>query len=685
MEIRKMDNTDTRQARLTRQLAEASLAYYNGMPTTMTDAEFDKGMAVLEEEERANGFAYEGSPTIHAGSTVVTQLEKSRHEVPALSLDKVKYVDRQKMTAWLDGHDGVLSWKLDGLTIVATYDNGKLTRAVTRGDGEEGGIITHNAVSFLGLPVRIPYAGHLVVRGEALMSYEEFERINKESDGIYENPRNLAAATVQMYDGQESAKRRIDFYAFKLVTPNETNDTATHLDTETGRFAFLADNGFRVVPHELVSADSVLAKIDEWQAKLPGNTFPTDGLVFSYDDWNYAESLGATNKYPKGSIALKWDDATKETTISNVRFSVGRTGRITPVAIFSPSVRLGAGSNISRASLHNISVMRNMPETGNPGYTVPVKIGSRAEVALAQMIIPAVVSVKGGDTDVAVPDVCPVCGEPTYLDVNGGVEVLYCRNPKCAARTRGALESAFGKSGLYAKGLGPAAIEDLQQAGLVTVYPAEFFTMERNYGTKLPAALASMDGWGQKSWDALLKAIREAKQTTLRRFLYSLNVPMLGNDLSKKLAEFWDESMDAFLAFYQNPDTEVIKSLEGVGEAKANALVKWCLETQADPMADRMLHALIEELEITGKTPAASTQLAGKTFVITGAVYQYKNRDEFKASVEARGGKVAGSVSSKTNYLVNNDAASTSSKNQAAKKLGIPIITEDEFIEQFGR
>lgn len=686
MEIRKMDDSNSVQATLTRMLADASRAYYNGFPLTMADAEFDRLYEQLMEAERISGFAYNTSPTVHAGASVVTELKKMRHEVPALSLDKVKYENREKMVSWLGGQSGVLSWKLDGVTIVATYDNGKLTRAVTRGDGEEGGIVTHNAVSFHGLPVTIPYKGHMAIRGEALMSYEEFARINEETDGLYENPRNLAASTVQMYDGRESAKRKIDFYAFKLVTP-EADSAEPDLNTETGRFRFMESCGIRIVPHETVNAGDVLSKIEEWKEKLSGNEFPTDGLVFSYENQIYADSLGSTNKYPRGSIALKWKDESKETTVSDVRFSVGRTGKITPVAIFSSSVRLGAGSNISRASLHNISIMQHVPETGNPGNTLPVKIGSKAEVALAQMIIPTVLSVKGGETDVEIPSVCPICGEPTVLKKNGDVEVLYCKNTKCAARTRGALESAFSKSGLYVKGIGPSSIEDLQQARLLTIYPAGLFTMEKRYGRELPDRLRKLEGWGKKSWNNLLDAVNEARKTTLRRFLYSLGVPLLGNDLSKKLSDYWNGDIEGFLGFYQNPDESELQRLEGVGAFKAHAITRWCRKIKAEPESDLMLHALINELEFESPadTSAGGDSLSGLTFVITGSVFQYKNRDEFKASVEARGGKVAGSVSKKTSFLVNNDSESTSGKNKKAQELSVPVITEQEFIERFGR
>ena len=690
MKIRKINQEDnSMQAMLTRQLADASDRYYNGKPSNIQDAEFDRLYDQLAEAERISGFAYDISPTVRVGTSVLTELKKARHETPALSLDKVKYQNREKMKAWLGMKEGVISWKLDGLTIVATYDNSRLTQAVTRGDGEEGSIVTHNAISFHGLPATIPYKGHMVIRGEALMTYQEFLKINEETDGLYENPRNLATATVQMYDGNESAKRRIDFYAFKLVSPEPGSGEEPGLGTETGRFDFMEACGIRVVPHETVNMDNVRDKIDEWKKKLPENEFPTDGLVFSYDDQVYADSLGNTNKYPRGSIALKWQDESKETTISDVRFSVGRTGKITPVAVFDPPVRLGVGSTVSRASLHNISIMKHIPETGNPGYTLPVKIGSRAEVALAQMIIPTVLSVSGGENDVDIPSVCPICGEPSILEKNGDGEVLYCKNQGCAARTRGALESAFSKSGLYVKGIGPSSIEDLQQAGLITRYTAGLFTMEKRYGRTLPDVLRKLEGWGEKSWNNLLDAVNDARKTTLRRLLYSLGVPMLGNDLSKKLSDYWNGDVEKFLDFYKNPDESELQALDGVGSTKAYFLAEWCRKTKNSPEDEIMLYALINELEFESSAEEAdgtgTQNLAGLTFVITGSVYQYKNRDEFKASVESRGGKVAGSVSKKTSYLVNNDSESASSKNRKAKDLGIPVITEQAFIDQFGQ
>lgn len=690
MEIREINQEDnSMQATLTRQLAEASDRYYNGKPSSMQDAEFDRLYDQLAETERISGFAYDISPTVRVGTSVLTELKKTRHETPALSLDKVKYQNREKMKTWLGVQDGVISWKLDGLTIVVTYDNGRLTQAVTRGDGEEGSIITHNAVSFHGLPSTLPYKGHMVIRGEALMTYQEFLKINGETDGLYENPRNLAAATVQMYDGNESAKRRIDFYAFKLASPEAGSGAGPGIRTETDRLAFMESCGIRVVPHEKVNGDNVLDKIEEWKKKLPENEFPTDGLVFSYEDQVYADSLGNTNKYPRGSIALKWQDESKETVISDVRFSVGRTGKITPIAVFDPPVRLGVGSTVSRASLHNISIMKHIPETGNPGYTLPVKIGSRAAVALAQMIIPTVLSISGGGKDVDIPSACPICGESAFLERNGDVEVLYCKNQGCAARTRGALESAFSKSGLYVKGIGPSSIEDLQQAGIITSYTAGLFTMEKRYGRELPDALRKLEGWGEKSWNNLLDAVNGARKTTLRRFLYSLGVPMLGNDLSKKLSDYWNGDVEKFLDFYKNPDESELQVLEGVGSAKAHFLAGWCRKTKNSPEDEAMLYALVSELEFEAPAQAAdvagANSLAGLTFVITGSVYQYRNRDEFKASVEARGGKVAGSVSRKTSYLVNNDSESTSGKNKKARELGIPVITEQTFIEQFGR
>lgn len=445
--------------------------------------------------------------------------------------------------------------------------------------------------------------------------------------------------------------------------------------------------GFQVVPHTIVTADTIMDDIEKFQKEIPNNPFPTDGLVLSFGDQMYAEKLGSTGHHPRGSIAMKWTDETVSTTIRSIHWSVGKTGQITPVAVFDP-VRLGAGSTVTRASLHNVSIMQSLPETGNLENHLPLKIRSKAEVYLANMIIPQVASISDGEQWIDIPAVCPVCGEPTALRVNNGISTLHCDNFRCPARTRGMLENAFCKDGLFVKGLGPSQIEDLQQTGMITVYPTEVFTLKKRYGEQLPKELKELEGWGDKSWKKLLDAIDAARKTNLKRFLYSLGVPMLGKDLSKKLDKFWNGDIEKFKEFKENPNLETLTDLEGVGDVKAGYLVDWCHSIAHDVTQNMMLNILIDELEFEAPVQAVGADanaLQGLTFVITGSVNQYKNRDEFKASVEARGGKVAGSVSKNTNYLVNNDVTSTSGKNKKAKELNVPIISEDTFIEKFGK
>ena len=704
-----------RQKELTNELIKASEAYYNGMDSGMSDLEFDRKVEELQKLEAESGVILPGSPTQKVGAKV-EGLKIVKHEYPALSLSKVKYKDKEDLVNWFNNKPGIMSWKLDGSTIVLTYDNGKLTSAVTRGqDGIEGGDVTHNARYFKGVPASIPYKKHLVVRGEAFMKMAEFERVNALSDGIYENPRNLASATIQMHDSNESRKREICFKAFELVCPEP--EEKIYVDVKGGswplrfmneRFEWLDMLGFDVVEYEHVNAHNVLDKIEEWQAKISDLDYPTDGLVFSYNDLYMGWSMGNTGHHPRWAVAMKWTDETVETYINDVEWSVGKTGIITPVAIFD-QVRLGLGSNVTRASLHNLSVMQKLG----------VMIGSKVEVYLANMIIPQIASCTEGKWDVAVPEFCPVCGGKTYVDTSKNVAILKCTNSNCAAQRIGKLMNTFSKDGLYVKGLGESQLMDLIDIGLITdakdVYTLKKRSAEDADTQHKVAHLLSRDGWGKKKWDNLLNAIEVSRDTTLQKFLYSLNVPLLGNDLSKKLTKHWHNDVNEVISFVdkiseytfnykneilsgtnddvkeiyrQSPGYKEISSIEGVGDEKALNVVKWADEVSAYREVYEDFRDLINELhfpEISETDNTSILSLEGLTFVITGSVSEYKNRDEFKASVEARGGKVSGSVSAKTSFLVNNDVESTSGKNKKAKELGIEIISEDEFINRFGK
>lgn len=729
------------QKELTELLIRASEAYYNGDTPLMSDLEFDKKLEELKSLESASGTVYAGSPTRNVGAAgKVDGLRKVTHEQPALSLDKVKYKDRLDLAKWLGDKEGVVSWKMDGLTLVLTYDDGKLTQAVTRGDGIEGSDVTHNARYFKGIPGKIEYKGHLVVRGEAVMTYREFERVNAEAGGIYENPRNLAAATVQMLDPNESRKREIEFYAFELVEPApqakilsirfyapaqegaETRyvDSSFNISLFKERMGMLGALDFQTVPIGFgVTADIVDEVIGRWEQDLhEGLPFPTDGLVFTYDDLLYGWSLGSTGHHPRWAMALKWSDETAETFIRDIEWSVGKTGAITPVAVFDP-VRLGAGSTITRASLHNVSILRNMPAQGSCLSEEPVRIGCKAWIYLANMIIPQIAKIQntfdGGMTlttkYVEIPDRCPVCGALTELRRNGDTAVLYCTGSSCSAKTIASLMNTFGKDGLFIKGLGESQIEDLMRNGIVDATPRSFYDIAHRWkkfeanphrSESEPGYLAiknllAKDGWGIRKWNNLMSAIDASRKTTLQKFLYSLNIPMVGNDLSKKLAKFWHGNVWEFVDFAEEvagPDGikwgyDQLVGIEGIGEEKARCLTEWMAANMHSGDSYAAVYSLILELDFAEtQKPAENTtgeSLDGLTFVITGAVHDYKNRDEFKESVEARGGKVAGSVSAKTSFLVNNDVTSTSGKNQKAKELNIPIISEAEFIARFGR
>ena len=698
------------QKELTEKLRSASDAYYGTGTSIMSDHEFDRQLEQLRAMEAESGVIYAGSPTTDVGAKAVDYLKKGTHEQPALSLDKYKYEDREKLLGYLAGRDAFLSWKMDGLTVVVTYDNGAMTSAVTRGDGVEGSVITHNARYFKGLPLNIPYTGHLVVRGEAVMTYAEFERINSETDNAYENPRNLAASTVQMLDSNESRRREICFKAFQLVIPAPgENGLQRNLTLMHNRMNFLREMGVDTVDYIYQFAGSfydpdcnelagdIMEQIDVWKDRVKNLPYPTDGLVITFEDQVHAESLGSTGHHARGSMALKWTDETVTTTLRAIEWSVGKTGVLTPVAVFDP-VRLGAGSTVTRASLHNISIMRNIPEVdGKPGHMM---IGSKIEVGLANMIIPQVFGfhAEGDDlVEIIVPDICPVCGHPTEMRDNGSVQTLHCVNDTCPARRLGSLMNTFGKDALDVNGLGESQIIDLMETGLVDHTPASFFKLKDRDAVAEAVAyddLMCMDGWGVKKWENLLAAIEKARNTTLKRFLYGLNIQLLGNDLSKKLSAYWKGSIEAFVKFVdfaaENPAAALqeLTALDGVGEGKAMPLIEWAKTvrpgTEERKNLDDLIGCLTFDSSMYEKKETGMPSLEGMTFVITGAVHTYKNRDEFKASVEARGGKVSGSVSKKTAYLVTNETAMTT-KRKSAESLNIPIISEDEFIEKFGK
>lgn len=715
MKIKELTPVSTdEQAELTRKLMEASKAYYNGDTPLMSDAEFDQKLDELKGMEFMNEFMYEGSPTTNVGApTVVRGLKKVKHEHPALSLDKVKYVDRENLIKWFGnespipygGHAAVMSWKMDGSTIVLSYDKGVLTSAVTRGDGFTGSDITHNARFIKGIPEKINAMGHVVVRGEAYMEYAEFERINAEGDGdTYENPRNLATATIQMLDANESKKREIHFKAFELVTPDVDtyigDDTRSSLDFDfnlrfmADRLEWLKTLGFDVVEFTRVSASDYLAKIEGFKKALSSLPYPTDGLVFSYNDLKMGWGLGTTGHHPKWAIALKWTDEQVETTLRDIEWSPSRTGLLNPVAVFDP-VRL-EGTTVSRASLHNVSYI----------YDKDLRIGDKITVYKANMIIPQVgENLSGNSRNAAVkissmykvPEACPVCGEPTSRSCEEPY-ILKCLNPNCNAKRIGRLTHFCSREGMNIEGLSEERITFLVNNGYIESF-ADLYRL-KDQGDKCGVlkkdmtgpTLEDQPGWEMKSVDNLLAAIEKSRTTSFVPFITALGIEGLGKGQAKLIKDYfesepayvgeyvWDAFVDACTATPRFKFTEI----KGIGIVLDSAIHDWFRNNYYDAGNYYEIKELVEEVEFTDMIEAKiDGKLKGMTFVITGSLNHFDNRDALVAKIEAEGGKVSGSVSNKTTCLINNDLTSTSGKNKKAQELGIEIISEYGFIERY--
>lgn len=635
-------------------LEKAAEAYYNSGSTIMSDAEYDKLYDELEALERETGVVLGGSRTQKVGFEVTSYLPKVAHPRRMLSLDKTK--SREELAAWLGDHKGLLSWKLDGLTICLYYDDGKLTQAVSRGNGEVGEDMTANARHIKGIPAQIPFKGHLALRGEALIGYTDFERVNNtlpEGTEPYKNPRNLASGTLRSLDSKIVAERSVNFFAFALVSAEgyENNSFAERLD-------WLASMGFQRVYGKLVDKDTVADTVAWFEREIQGNDFPSDGLVLTFDDVAYGQSLGETVHHPRNGIAFKWADETADTTLREIVWSPSRTGLINPVAVFD-TVEL-EGTSVSRASLHNISIMKKLN----------LAVGDNVSVYKANMIIPVVGENKTShDTDVvtpALPDVCPACGAKLELRCSDeGVETLFCPDHDCPAKHIGRFEHFVSRDAMNIVGVSSSTIEDLVDNGIVRTYRDFFHLAEHK------EKIVALDGFGEKSYDQLVSAAEAARNTELYRVLYSLGIPNIGRSASRLIcAEYHDP------AELEKLTAEQLTLIDGIGEVLANDYVSFfAKQSNLDEY-----HALLAELKI--KEPEqtnADSGIAGKTFVITGSVNIWKNRNELKAFVEANGGKVASAVSGKTDYLINNDSASTSGKNKKAKELGVPIITEEEF------
>lgn len=632
-------------------LNRAARAYYQDAEEIMTNFEYDKLYDELEALEKETGIVLGNSPTQRVGYEVLSELPKEAHPSRMLSLDKTK--EREALAAWLGGQKGLLSWKLDGLTIVLTYENGSLIKALTRGNGEIGEVITSNARVFANVPVEIPYKGRLVLRGEAVIRYSDFEKINRsieDAEARYKNPRNLCSGSVRQLNSQITAERNVNFFAFTLVEAD-----VDFADSRLRQMEWLADQGFDVVEYRLVTADNVVEAVDWFESQIEGNDLPSDGLVLTFDDIAYSRSLGTTAKFPRDSIAFKWRDQLAETTLKEIEWSASRTGLINPVAIFDP-VEL-EGTTVSRASVHNISVMRDLK----------LGLGDRITVYKANMIIPQIAENLTGSDSIYVPDSCPVCGQKTAVRDDNGIQTLHCVNPDCLAKQIKGFTLFVSRNAMNIDGLSEATIEKLIAKGLIKEL-ADLFRVEA-----YREEITEMEGFGEKSFENLKASIEKAKDTTPERLLYSLGIPGIGVANAKTIARAAHRKWDKITALTR----EELVEIDGIGDVMADAFVSYF----DDPLKRRIADDVRAVVRLDERSEETGQLFAGVTFVITGSLKHFDNRDALKAEIERAGGKVSGSVSSKTGYLVNNDLQSTSGKNKKAKELGIPIIDEDTIVK----
>lgn len=648
-----MEELIRRMKELVALLNKAGRAYYQEDREIMSNREYDELYDELCALEQETGITLADSPTIHVGYEVVSELVKEEHSSPMLSLNKTK--DVEELAAWLGDQDGLLSWKMDGLTVVLTYRNGVLEKAVTRGNGEIGEVITNNARTFKNIPGRIPYTGELVVRGEAVIKYSDFARINETIEDVeakYKNPRNLCSGTVRQLNSRITAERNVYFFAFNLV---EVADVDFHNSMEE-RFRWLGQMGFEVVEYQLVNQASIRDAVQAFAGRIETNDFPSDGLVLLYNDIAYGRSLGTTAKYPRDSIAFKWADELAVTHLRYIEWSPSRTGLINPVAVFDP-VEL-EGTSVSRASMHNISILESF-ELG---------IGDEISVFKANMIIPQVAENHTRSGGIEIPKHCPACGAPTEIRQVNDVRALYCTNEFCSAKKLKLFSHFVSRNAMNIDGLSEATLEKFIEEGfleeLYDIYRLEPYRMQ----------IVVMDGFGDKSYENLQKSIEASRETTVDRLLYGLGIMNIGSATAKLICKYFRNDLDAI----RHATTEELVEIEGIGQIIAESFVAYF----ANPENEKRIDELLKEIHFVQPEGEGQPQsFAGVNFVVTGSVNHFANRDEVKAVIEARGGKVTGSVTSKTNYLINNDVTSNSSKNKKAKELGIPIISEEEFLK----
>ena len=650
-----MENSLQRMKELVETLNGAAKAYYQEDREIMSNQEYDSLYDQLEQLEKETGTVLTNSPTVRVGYEAVNELPKEEHPSPMLSLDKTK--DREVLRGFIGNHKCLLSWKLDGLTIVLTYENGELVKAVTRGNGIVGEVITNNARVFKNIPLRIPYKGQLVLRGEAIITYSEFERINEtigDADAKYKNPRNLCSGSVRQLNNEITAKRNVRFYAFALVSAQDVDFS----NSREQQFIWLKKQGFEVVEYKVVTSESLDEAMDYFSKTIVNNDFPSDGLVVTYDDIAYGESLGSTAKFPRNSFAFKWADEMRETRLVDMEWSPSRTGLINPVAIFEP-VEL-EGTTVSRASVHNISIVKELQ----------LGIGDTIKVYKANMIIPQIAENLTRSSNLVIPDKCPVCGQEARIRKENDVETLYCMNPDCVAKKIKSFSLFTSRDAMNIDGLSEATLEKFIAMGFIHNF-GDIFEIG-----KYKDQIVEMEGFGQKSFDNLMVSLEKAKKTTLAKVIYSLGITGIGLANAKVICKYFDDDIEKI----RHADEEEISAIEGIGPVIAGSMADYFKSAENNQKLDHLL----SHLHLVHEETSAEQVFAGKTFVITGSVEHFSNRSEAKEFIEARGGKVTGSVTKKTDYLINNDKTSASSKNKKAQELGIPILSEEDFLELAG-
>lgn len=646
-----MDKTK-RIKELVELLNEASKAYYQDAKEIMTNFEYDQLYDELVSLEKETGIVLANSPTVNVGYEVLSELPKEKHASPMLSLDKTKEVD--ELVSFVGDKEAVLSWKLDGLTIVLTYNNGTLEKAVTRGNGTVGEVVTANAKTFKNVPVSIPYKGRLVLRGEAIITYSDFEQINKEiedAESKYKNPRNLCSGSVRQLNSEVTANRNVRFIAFALI---ESDEDINSLD---GQLSWLDEQGFETVERKVVNASNMQDAVDYFAEKIKTYDYPSDGLVLIYDDIAYGLSLGTTAKFPRNGIAFKWQDEIASTKLKYIEWSASRTGLINPVAVFDP-VEL-EGTTVSRASVHNVSIVEEL-ELG---------VGDEIEVYKANMIIPQIAENKTKSGTIEIPDVCPVCGEKTEIKNELGVKTLHCVNPKCPAKNIKKFTLFVTRNALNIEGLSEETMEKFVDAGFIHEF-ADIYHLD-----KYKDEIVTMEGFGEKSYDNIIASVEASRKAEPAAVLYGLGIPHIGVSNAKMLCKAFDQDLDKV----RNAKVEDLVVIDGMAEKRAIPFVEYFENKENSDALDRLL----DELEIVKPEVSGEQNMEGLSFVITGSLNSFENRDALKRYIEDRGGSAKGTVSNATSYLINNDINSNSSKNKKAKELGVEIITEEEVLKRW--